>query len=409
MSSIFLKTDLLRRNKNYRKLFTAQMISYLGSMMTYMAVPYQIYELTKSSFWVGILGTLQLLPLLIFGLIGGVYADKFERKKILITAEVYLAVAALGLFINAFSSQPSIFLLFFLSITMSAVNGFHRPAMEAMTQQLVDRDDLLQVGTLNSFKFGFCAIAGPALSGLLIAIYGVKVSYFIDFVTFAVSIILLKQVVTHKHVALEKTVSTISSIKDGFKYATSRPELVGTYVVDILAMIFAMPMALYPAMAASWGGAKAAGWLYSAIPAGSLFISLFSGWTHHITRKGKAVIISATIWGFAIIALAFADNLYLAFLCLFAAGVADMSSGIFRGAIWNETIPQDRRGRLASIEMLSYMSGPMLGNARAGFVATQTSNYFSILSGGIICVLACVLCIFMLPRFWFYQKEKIEI
>ncbi len=221
MSSIFLKTDLLRRNKNYQKLFTAQMISYLGSMMTYMAVPYQIYELTKSSFWVGILGTLQLLPLLVFGLIGGVFADKFERKKILITAEVYLAIAALGLFINAFSSQPSIFLLFFLSITMSAVNGFHRPAMEAMTQQLVDRDDLLQVGTLNSFKFGFCAIAGPALSGLLIAIYGVKVSYLIDFVTFAVSIVLLKQVATHKHIALEKTVSTMSSIKDGFKYATS--------------------------------------------------------------------------------------------------------------------------------------------------------------------------------------------
>ena len=365
MSSLFLKTDLLKRNKNYRKLYTAQMVSYLGSMMTYMAVPYQIYELTKSSFWVGILGTMQLLPLLIFGLIGGVYADRLERKKILITAEIYLSLAALALFINSYTENPNVALLFFLSITMSAVNGFHRPAMEAMTQQIVSRDDLLQVGTLNSFKFGFCAIAGPALSGLLIAIYGVKISYAIDFLTFLISIILLKQVVTPEHIQTIKDSSTFSSIKDGFKYAVSRSELVGTYVVDILAMIFAMPMALYPAMAAAWGGASAAGWLYTAIPAGSLFISIFSGWTHSVARKGKAVILSATVWGFAIIALAFADNLYLAFACLFAAGVADMTSGIFRGAIWNETIPQDRRGRLASIEMLSYMSGPMLGNARA--------------------------------------------
>lgn len=169
MGSVFLKIDLLKRNKNFRKLYLAQMISYLGSMMTYMAVPYQIYELTKSSFWVGILGTMQLLPLLIFGLIGGVYADRFERKKILITAETYLAISALGLFINACADSSSVPLLFFLSITMSAVNGFHRPAMEAMTQQIVSRDDMLQAGTLNSFKFGFCAIAGPALSGLLIA------------------------------------------------------------------------------------------------------------------------------------------------------------------------------------------------------------------------------------------------
>ncbi len=401
---LLLKVDLLKRNPNYRKLYTAQMISYLGSMMTYMAVPYQIYELTKSSFWVGILGTMQLLPLLIFGLIGGVYADRFERKKILISAELYLALAALGLFINAYLASPSVVALFILSITMSAVNGFHRPAMEALTPQIVDRDDLLQVGTLNSFKFGFCAIAGPALSGLLIAIYGVKISYILDFLTFAISIYLLRQVTTKPHLPTQIVTSTVSSIKDGFKYAISRSELVGTYVVDILAMIFAMPMALYPAMAAGWGGASAAGWLYSAIPAGSLAISIFSGWTHKVDRKGKAVVLAAIGWGFAIIALAFANNLYLAFMCLFLAGVLDMTSGIFRGAIWNETIPQDRRGRLASIEMLSYMSGPMLGNARAGFVASQTSNYFSILSGGIICVIACSACVWMLPSFWKYKK-----
>ena len=171
-------------------------------------------------------------------------------------------------------------------------------------------------------------------------------------------------------------------------------------------MIFAMPMALYPAMAADWGGAKAAGWMYAAIPAGSLVVSLFSGWTQKINRRGAAVILAATLWGVAIIALAFAGNLVLAVICLVFAGAADMVSAVFRSAIWNETIPTDRRGRLASIEMLSYMSGPMLGNARAGYIASISSNFISILSGGIICVIATLACVWILPQFWSYDSRK---
>lgn len=170
-------------------------------------------------------------------------------------------------------------------------------------------------------------------------------------------------------------------------------------------MVFAMPMALYPAMAASWGGPTAAGWLYSAIPAGSLIVSLLSGWTHKIQRHGAAVIISASLWGCAIVALAFANSLPLAFLCLVLAGAADMVSAVFRSTIWNETIPTDRRGRLASIEMISYMSGPMLGNARAGYVASVSSNFISILSGGIICIIATLACIWLLPKFWKYNSK----
>jgi len=403
---MFIDTSLIRKNKNYRWLYTGQIISFFGSMMTYMAVPYQIYALTKSSFWVGLLGTMQLIPLLVFGLIGGVYADRFERKKILIVSEIILSLGALLLFINCFLAEPSVYILFGCSIVMSALNGFHRPAMEALTPVIVEKNDLTQVGAMNSFKFSFGAIAGPALSGVLIAKYGIKASYVVDFFTFVFSIFCLYKVTVPQYLKLESADSTLTSIKEGFSYAVSRPELVGTYMVDILAMVFAMPMALYPAMAADWGGASAAGWLYSAIPAGSLIVTLLSGWTKNITRKGAAVILAATSWGVAIIGLSFMNQLAFAFIFLALAGGADMISGIFRSAIWNETIPHDRRGRLASIEMLSYMSGPMLGNARAGYVAHISSNFISILSGGIICAIACLACIWLLPKFWFYRSER---
>lgn len=401
---MLINLGLLKRNKNYRNLYSAQFISYIGSMMTYVAIPYQIYELTSSSFWVGVLGSIQLLPLLVFGLLGGVIADSSSRKKIIIRAEICLAAILLLLFFNTASEIGSTLLVFISAACMSALVGFHRPAMEAITPQIVSKDDLTQIAALNSFKFSFCAISGPALSGFIIAHYGLKIIYFLDFITFAASIYFLLKV-NVPSVVSEKKEETLNSIIAGFKYALSRPELVGTYLVDILAMIFAMPMALYPSMAAAWGGPKAAGWLYSAIPTGSLVVSLFSGWTQKIYRRGAAVIIAATLWGVAIIALAFADNLWLAFICLALAGAADMVSAVFRSTIWNETIPADRRGRLASIEMLSYMSGPMLGNARAGYVASISSNFTSILSGGIICVIATLSCIWILPKFWNYSSN----
>ena len=403
---MLINLSVLKHNKNYRRLYTAQFISYLGSMMTYVAIPYQIYELTKSSFWVGILGSIQLVPLLIFGLWGGVVADSMNRRKIVIIAECFLALAALMLFANSAHPNPQVALLFVIAATMSALVGFHRPAMEALTPQIVSKDELTQIAALNSFKFSFCAITGPAAGGFIIAHYGLKTIYFLDFLSFAASIYFLYKVKVPSFNVTENAEKALQSVKDGIKYAMSRAELVGTYLVDILAMVFAMPMALYPAMAADWGGAKAAGWLYAAIPAGSLVVSLFSGWTQKVYRRGAAVIIAATLWGFAIIALAFANNLWLAFACLAAAGAADMVSAVFRSTIWNETIPADRRGRLASIEMISYMSGPMLGNARAGYMASISSNYFSILSGGVICVIATLACIWLLPKFWKYDSRR---
>lgn len=403
---MFIRLGLLKNNRNFRYLYLAQFISYIGSMMTYVAIPYQIYELTHSSFWVGILGSIQLVPLLVFGLMGGVTADSMNRKKIIISAEILLALASLGLFFNTATGAPATFLIFVIAACMSALTGFHRPAMEAITPQIVAKEDLTQIAALSSFKFSFCAIIGPALSGLIISQFGLEVIYALDFLTFALSIYFLLKVKIPNFTLAKRAEAAFESIRSGIKYALSRPELIGTYIVDILAMIFAMPIALYPSMAAAWGGPSAAGWLYAAIPAGSLVVSLISGWTQKIQRHGAAVIIAASLWGVAIIALAFAESLWLAFFCLLLAGAADMVSAVFRSTIWNETIPTDKRGRLASIEMISYMSGPMLGNARAGYIASVSSNYFSILSGGVICVIATIACVWLLPKFWSYNCKR---
>jgi MFS family permease len=174
-------------------------------------------------------------------------------------------------------------------------------------------------------------------------------------------------------------------------------------------MIFAMPMALFPLMAEHWSGATAAGWLYASMPIGGLVATLFSGWSSKVRRHGAMVVLAAAAWGVAIVFLGFAPNLALAVVCLAAAGGADMVSGLFRQTIWNQTIPTELRGRLSGLEMMSYMTGPLLGNARAGYLATRFDARTSIVSGGILCVLGVLLCIPILPAFWRYRSEPSQL
>src|SRR5206468_4212049 len=295
----------------------------------YVAVPYQVFEITHSSFVVGMLGAAQLVPLLLFALWGGAYADAMDRRRLLIISELLMTGGSLALVVNSLLPAPNVWVIF---------------AASAAIRRMPPADQAARPG--------------------------------------------------------------IHSIVEGLKYARSRPELIGTYAVDMVAMTFAMPMALFPAMAVNWGGAPAAGCLYSAMSFGSLFTTLFSGWTTKVVRHGAAVVVAAAIWGLAIVALGFAPTLGGAVFCLALAGAADSVSGVFRGTIWNETIPSELRGRLAGVEMISYLSGPLLGNARAGWVATISSNTVSVVTGGLTCFVAVILCIPLLPTFWKYRAER---
>ena len=203
-----------------------------------------------------------------------------------------------------------------------------------------------------------------------------------------------------------KDESALSSLKAGFRYAFSRQELIGTYIVDFIAMIFGMPTALFPAIAMSFGGAKVLGLLYSAPAIGALIVSFFSGWVVNVKRHGVAIAMSAVMWGVSIIFFGFASNFIWAILFLTFAGGFDAVSGIFRTIMWNQTIPNHLRGRLAGIEMISYLSGPKLGDTEAGLIAAAFGVTASIVSGGVLCVVGVAVCCVFLPKFWRYHSEQ---
>jgi MFS family permease len=400
---LILDVSPLIRNRDYRLLYIGQLVSFFGSMITYVAVPKQIWDLTHSSFAVGLLGAVQLIPLLVFALWGGAFADSMDRRKLLVISEVFMALGSLALAINTLLPHPQVWVIFVVSGAMSALNGFHRPALDALTPKLVDRDDLKAVSALGSLRYSLGAIGGPALAGVLIATLGLMSTYSIDFLTYLISLLALAAI--RKMPAPEGRKPGVGAIMEGLRYALSRPELIGTYIVDIVAMLFAYPLALFPSMADQWGGAETLGPLYSAMPVGFLISTVISGWAKKVDRHGVAVIAGAIVWGIAIVGLGlFVHNYFWALFCLALAGAGDNVSAIFRGTIWNETIPGDLRGRLAGVEMISYLTGPLLGNVRAGWVASISSNQLSIVTGGLVCTVGILLCIPLLPKFWHYRR-----
>lgn len=404
--SYFIDLSLLRTNRNYRLLYIGQFVSLLGTMITSVALPYQIYEETKSTLMVGLLSLCQLIPLLVTALLGGALADRHHRRTLLLISEFCLAIGCLLLALNSYAFSK-ICILFVVATLMSAINGLHRPALDSITQQLVAKKDFIKVGALLMLKGSISMIAGPALGGILISGIGLTFTYLVDFGSFAISLIALYLISDIPKPLAKTDMSTIASMKQGFAYAFSRQELVGTYVVDFVAMITSMPTALFPAIADAHGGVKTLGLLYSAPAVGALLLSFVSGWVHQIKRHGLAVAVAAALWGLAIIGFGLASHLYLALFFLCLAGAFDAASGIFRGTIWNQTIPNELRGRLSGIEMISYLSGPKLGDTRAGLVASISSVTFSVVSGGFLCIIGVAIVCYCLPKFRNYYAKVV--
>ncbi|MBA3660983.1 MAG: MFS transporter [Gammaproteobacteria bacterium] len=399
-----INLSILRRNRNFAYLFSGQFISFMGTMITGVALPYQIYMETRSTMMVGLLSLAQLLPLLVTALIGGVFADRYHRKFLLFSAEAILAGGSVILAMNATLPVPSISVMFIVAAIMSAFNGLHRPALDSMVQQVVAKEDYPAVSSLGTFKFSIGMILGPAIGGLVIAHYGLVATYLLDFMSFGLSLcalLLMSHIPKPSNVVDE---STLASIMKGFRYAVSRQELMGTYLVDFIAMVFGMPTALFPAIALSFGGPEQLGLLYAAPAVGALGVAIFSGWARDVKRHGRAIAIAATLWGFAMIGFGLAPYYGLALLFLAIAGGFDAISGIFRSIMWNETIPNNIRGRMAGIEMISYLSGPKLGDTEAGLVAAAFGITTSIVSGGILCVAGVAVCCISLPKFWSYRS-----
>ena len=395
----------LRRHRDFRLLYVGRFVSLFGNQITVVAVPYQVYVLTHNTALVGLLGVIELAALLGFALLGGALADARDRRIMVLLSEAGLMAGSLILFSNALLANPVTWLVFVIVSLQGALDAMQTPSLSAMVPRLVDRDEITAALALNSMRSTTGMIAGPALAGVIIAVAGLPVAYAVDVGTFVVGLtclVLMRAVPPPADAARP----SLRRIVEGLRYARSRPELMGTYIVDIIAMFFGMPIALFPAIATGLGGPKVLGLLYAAIAVGSFLFSATSGWTKRVHRHGLAVIVAATLWGFAIIAFGFAPTLPVALLCLVAGGAADMMSGIFRQTLWNQTIPDSLRGRLASIEQISYSGGPLLGNFRAGLLGNLVSIRFSIVSGGVMCVAACVVAAVLLPGLRTYDAQK---
>ena len=398
----------LRHNTAFRRLFASQFISGLGTMVSYVAVPWQLYEMTHSNAKVGLLGLVQLAPVVVCALLGGVVADRVDRKRLLMGSEALMALCLAGLIANALSSTPSVLALYFLVAVLQGASGFHRPALEALTQKLARPDEFAAVAALSSMRGTVGMVAGPALAGLLLAGWGALGAYLFDFATFIAALFFLARIPRERIGGVDapgERPHLLADLAEGVRFARARPELMGTYIVDIVAMAFAFPVALFPAMAAADGRTESVGWLLSAMAVGALVIGLFSGWTGRVRRHGRAVVIAAAVWALGIVALGFAPSLVVGLACLAVAGAADMVSGVFRSTIWNETIPNTLRGRLAGIEMISYLSGPLIGSTRAGFMADAWGVSAAIWIGGLACLAGVIATGFALPRFWAYRSS----
>jgi MFS family permease len=395
----------LRTSRDYRLVFIGGSVSGFGSFITYVTIPFQVAAITRDPLAVGLLGLCELVPLLVMAFVGGALADYLDRRLLVRGGEFALAALCGVLLINALSDRPHLWLLYVVAAVTAAIDGIQRPALEAMVPRLVTPEQIPATSALQSLGMQVAQLGGPALAGVLIATINLAWVYAFDLATFAVSLICLT-LVTAVPPPPEADRPSIRSVVTGLRYARSRPELLGTYLVDINAMFFGMPQALYPFLAVTLGGPKILGLLYAAPAVGSLVATLGSGWTGRVHRHGLMVIIAAAFWGVGIVGVGLSRTLWLTLFCLAFAGGADMVSGIFRGIIWSQTIPDHLRGRLAGIEMLSYTTGPLLGQLRSGAMArTRLGVTGSIWVGGALCIAGTAALAVALPRFFRYNGE----
>ena len=397
----------LKKYPDFRLLWGSGLISYFGSMITYVSMPFQIKQLTDSYLAVGLMGLVEIVPLIVFGLYGGVLADHVDRKKMIWATEFAALALTSILLINSLIPNPKLWVLYLVGGLFAAVDGLQRPSADAILPRLVGHDDLPSASALMSLRWQFGVITGPALAGVLIATAGVKAGFTVDVITYVLSLLLLARVKSVKP-KKESEKPTFSSVVDGLKYATSRKDLMGTYLVDLAAMFFAMPNALFPFWAEKLNATWALGFFYAAGTVGAFTVTFTSGWIKNYTRHGFAVMVAALGWGLAISLAGVFNSLWLVLLFLALAGASDQVSALFRSAIWNQSIADDYRGRLASIELLSYSVGPLGGQTRAGLVAERTSLRTSVISGGLLCIGFVSFFSAMLPEFRKYDSKTNE-
>ncbi|MGW2900496.1 MFS transporter [Streptomyces sp. NPDC001212] len=396
-----------KASRDFRRLWVSGLVTNFGSFLTFVALPVQLKELTGSAAAVGALGAVELVPLIVFGLYGGALADALDKRRLILWTEVGQGLLSAALLAGALLPHPAVWPLYVIAALCAALTSVQRPALDSLWPRIVAHEHLTAATALNSLRWTVGGVAGPAAAGVVVAYAGLSWAYAADVLTFAVSVVLVVRIAAQPatHEAAKPSLRTIA---EGARYAWGRKELLGTYVVDLAAMFLAMPLAVLPFLADELDARWALGLMYAAVPLGSLLVSLTSGWTSRVHRHGRMVVLAALLWGLAVAAAGAVGNVWLVLLFLTVAGGCDMVSGVFRGAMWNQTIPDALRGRLAGIELLSYSAGPQLGQVRSGSFAAWWGVRASVWSGGLLCAGAVGLLALCLPGLMRYDARTNE-
>lgn len=396
---VLADTTPLRESPGFRALFAGQLVSFAGNQITMVAVAYQVFLLTDSSLAVGLVSLVQLPLLLLGSIVGGAVVDSTDRRRLLLVTQVLLGLCSIGLAVNATLDRPHVWPLFVITAVGAGLSGLDWPARSAVIPGMVTPEQLPAANVLWQIQMTSGLAFGPALGGLLLARVGPAGAFWVDVGTYAVAFLAVSRLPPLPPAGGGTRVS-VGSIAEGFRFIRSSRLLQGTFLIDINAMVFGMPRALFPALGLGvfGGGASTVGLLYAAPGTGALLGALTSGWVSRVVRQGMAVFVAVAVWGVAIAAFGLTTWLPLALVLLALAGAADVASAVFRNTILQTAVPDALRGRLSSMHIAVVTGGPRLGDLEAGAVASLTTPRVSVVSGGLACTLGVVVLGWLLPE-----------
>jgi MFS family permease len=377
------------RHPAYRRIFIGNAVSFFGVQFTAVAVPVQVYAITKSPLWVGVASFVGLVPLIVFSIWGGAIADAYDRRKVLLVSTTLMWLTTLGLLAQAVLHLDNPWLMLLLVAAQSAAFGINSPVRQAIIPALVGPDEVASANTLGFTVSNAAAIGGPVGAGVVIAAFDFSAAYAVDAVMFTVVLW-----ATLRLPALPPSDTWVRAgvrdIRDGLRFLAGHKLILLTFAIDIAAMVLAMPKALFPVVADERFGPSSLGWLYASIAIGAVLAGLTSGWIGRVRRRGVALVLAVVGWGLAVAAAGAVPWLWACVAFMALAGAADMISGVYRQTVLLSA-PDEMRGRLQGVFFAVVAGGPRLGDLRAGSVADATSASFSWVSGGIAAAVVAVL------------------
>jgi MFS family permease len=399
---LFVDTRPLRENRNFRLLYFGQLVSLLGSNLTIVAVPYQVYHETHSSLWVGLASGIQL-PFLIAGsLWGGAMGDRLDKRTLLVLGSFVSALLSAGLALNAQLHRSHLVVLLALAAVAAGVAGFVGPIRSAAIPKMVKPDQLIAAYSLNQVLMNLGTVLGAALAGVLLAAVGLSSCYVIDALTFIALAVFTLFMSAMKPSGEHTGTAMLRAIGDGFRYVRTNAIAQAVYLADLNAMVFGLPRALLPARAIAvyHGGPRTLGLLYAASSVGALVMAIFTGWIDRVRRQGRLIAVVVMAWGASMALFGIVHVLWVGLGCPAFAGATDVISTILRNYVLQNAITDEFRGRISSVQMAVVTGGPRLGDLESGVVAGLTTVEFSIVSGGVACIVGILALIRGRPAFW---------